>query len=100
MTRQTQSAVRPTATISTTSATRVQSSIRPSRGPRRARADTACRRLRRAGSSGPPPPVTADGPEPAWLAHGRVAPVQALARHALVAQREVVLHGIVRIELS
>src|SRR5215813_7791282 len=46
----------------------------------------------------PASPVHADGPEPAWLAHPGVTTVQALAGHALVTEREVVPHGVVRVE--
>src|SRR4030095_12773236 len=40
-----------------------------------------------------PAPVDAHGLEPAWRADGRVAAIQALAGHALVAESEIVLDG-------
>src|SRR5215470_13511446 len=46
----------------------------------------------------PASPVHADGPEPAWLAHPGVTTIQALAGHALVTERKVVPHGVVRVE--
>src|SRR5215831_20269573 len=49
-------------------------------------------------SDAPASPVHADRPEPARLAHPGVTTVQALAGHTLVTEREVVPHGVVRVE--
>src|SRR5215475_5538115 len=70
-------------------------------GPDGARARGARRSTtasRAPSADAPASPVHAHRPEPARLAHPGVPTVQALAGHALVTEREVVPHGVVRVE--